>query len=369
MQKEIWSSAYRKSCNGKTLPDDTQTPFTVIPNTRRYSFSSPFLFSRFGKRYIFAEMHDRYLFRTYIGYCELTDSGLGAWKRILRENHSLAYPCVFEMHGSVYLIPATPEANEISAYKATDFPDEWTKVKVLVPDNASVCNTVFSFCGKNYIFTFSNEPDKKFEIFSFGTLKDLLAPLQNKLNDHPVQGKPPYGVRYLRKLTHGRIEHRFHKKHLNFELFASSPFSVNSNETFDRLQPAGKPFRYGSLILRPAQNKNDGSSASLNFYAVRHINRCFYKEDFYCRIHPEQIKTDTLFTADGIGVYNTDGIYKVIGLKTYKKVHFPLLTRIYKTVVLTSVKIINSDPAEILKSKFLKFFEKIFGTYTDSDRS
>ena len=57
MNTTYYKIAYRKKNTGSII-DDTQTPFVALKNSWRYWVADPFVISRMGKTYIFAELYD-----------------------------------------------------------------------------------------------------------------------------------------------------------------------------------------------------------------------------------------------------------------------------------------------------------------------
>ena len=55
MNTTYYKIAYRKKNTGSII-DDTQTPFVALKNSWRYWVADPFVISRMGKTYIFADI-------------------------------------------------------------------------------------------------------------------------------------------------------------------------------------------------------------------------------------------------------------------------------------------------------------------------
>ncbi len=292
MTDEHWTVAYRKRIGEATLIDDTERVFTAIPNTRRYWFADPFVFTKDGKSYIFAEMYDKILFKGTVGYCELTDSGPGEWKKIITEPHHLSYPFIFEHADQIYMIPESYVANEISLYKAVGFPDKWVKVKALVSDYCAVDSTVFKYGDRSYMLTMSNSVLKLFE-FDTST-----------------------------------------------EIPSASDISVSINDP-EQNRPAGKTFRLGDRLIRPAQDCSNGYGYALNFYSILSVSQNEYKEEPIAKIYPSQIRSTVSFKPEGIHTYSIDENYEVIDLKTYKKVKLPFVRRVYRAILWRVSKVLG----------------------------
>ncbi len=284
MLVEQWNIAYRERSCGNTLLSDKSTEFHVIPNTKRYWCADPFVCERDGRNYIFAEMYDGMLFRGVIGYCELTSTGPTEWKPVIKEPHHLSYPFIFEYGSDIYMIPESYVANEISLYKAIDFPDKWVKESVLVKEYCAVDSTVFVDKNNSYILTLKTDPTTKLELFS-----------------------------------------------LDMYDYSCNSVCIAENFSADQSRPAGKLFNLGEKLIRPAQDCSAGYGSALNFYEIK--STVPYSESLMCKIGTKDIVSDATFTPEGIHTYNFSDTYEVIDLKTYKKLHFPFLRRCYCAIM------------------------------------
>jgi hypothetical protein len=77
-----------------------------------------------------------------------------------------SYPYLFEHDGSIYCVPETARANEISLYEAADFPSKWVKVCTLVDGFAGSDPTLFTYEGRLWLTaTGETEKDKWSRLF------------------------------------------------------------------------------------------------------------------------------------------------------------------------------------------------------------
>ncbi len=294
MFDEHWTVAYRKRIGSTDIVNNTSSPFTAIPNGKRYWCADPFVYTYKGTTYIFSEMYDKRIFRGVIGYCKLTNEGATPWKVILREQHHLSYPFILEAGGSVYMIPESYVANEISLYRAVSFPDKWEKVKPILSDYCTVDSTLFYSGGVLYMLTLNVKGEPYIELF---TLDD--------------------------------------------------EFNIKSHKTFSSMsesqsRPAGKPFMHGDQLIRPAQDCSEGYGCALNFYRIDKLGENNYEETLIKKITPSDIVcSDIPFKPEGIHTYNIDENYEVTDLKTYKKVHFPFLRRVYRAINYRILKVLG----------------------------
>lgn len=89
------------------------------------------------------------------------------------QNH-LSYPFIFEYKNEIYMIPESYEANEISIYKAIDFPKEWNKIKVIIKNFKGVDSTIIKHNEKWWLFTTEKEDGHSYKLKIFFS-NDLLG--------------------------------------------------------------------------------------------------------------------------------------------------------------------------------------------------
>lgn len=283
VKSEYWTIVYRKREGKKTLLEDTKTPFTAIPNPKRYWCADPFLFTYQKRTYLFAEMYDNKPHRGVIGYCELTDAGPTEWRVIIREKHHLSYPFLFEWNNEIYMIPESYVANEITLYKAVNFPDKWERVRAVCEDICTVDSTLFHQNGRLWMLS-QKQPE--------GSL--LMYPMKE---DYTVSGSP-----------------------------------VIAQTIPEQNRPAGKLFHFNDKLIRPAQDCSDGYGCALNFYEVDAVSDIEYREHLIRKIYPKEITSDHSPFPDGMHTYNFNEYYEVIDFKNYKTEHFWFCKRIYRAL-------------------------------------
>lgn len=265
---ENWTIAYRRRSGTQTLPENTESPFTCIPNTWRYWCADPHILTENGRTYIFAELYDRVLRRGVIGYCEVQENGVTPWQVALKMPFHLSYPHLFWKDDDIYMIPESYVADEIAVYKAVSFPDRWERVTVLKEHFCAVDSTVLECDGKAYMMTlqFSGE-DEQLVLFS--------------------------------------MENENWKK-------TGQLAARNDNQK----RPAGHFFLQNGEWIRPAQDCSESYGCALNFYKVTGLDP--YTEELMAKIKPDVLHTDLGRTADGIHTYNRNEQYEVIDLKGYE---------------------------------------------------
>lgn len=265
---ESWNVAFRKKPAGAIL-EDTQTPFTVIPNNFRYWAADPFVVRWEGKTYIFAELYDYILRRGVLGCCEILDGKAGKWKPVIREDYHLSYPCLMVQEGKLYLMPESGEGEVLTVYEAVRFPDQWEK-RVLRHGVKFADTTPIPWEGRHLALTHRVDDPENPRL----TLIDL----------------------------EGKLEYR--------EIEKQEPL---------RSRPAGHIFEKDGQWIRPAQLSLDigaGYGKGLIFYRGSLSEHLRYSETQLREIHPDELKYDRAIFLDGMHTYNANEQYEVIDIKT-----------------------------------------------------
>lgn len=96
---------------------------------------------------------------------------------VLEKPFHLSYPNIFEYEGDVYMLPETSEANEVTLYKAKDFPHNWEKACVLLSGMSYRDSSIINHQGMWYLFT--KPSDDKLCLF---VSKNLLS---DSWKEHP----------------------------------------------------------------------------------------------------------------------------------------------------------------------------------------
>ena len=160
--QNLWNIAFFVLSEGEGLldcverkPDRRFTPQLLL-RTRYHQvtgYADPFLFVHDGWLYLFYE-EERLKAKAPI--CAKRTKDLKNWESmgvVLKENHHLSYPNVFEHEGEIYMMPETREREAVMLYKATQFPYRWEKCKVIVEGDKYADSCVVFHEGKWYLFT------------------------------------------------------------------------------------------------------------------------------------------------------------------------------------------------------------------------
>ncbi len=141
-----WVIVYKKSHEKKW--------HKIIPDSKVFQADS-FVVVKDNKTYIF---YEELKFEDYHGYLMVgeldTDNNqLINEKIILKLEHHLSFPNVFEEDGSFYMIPECADSNRIDLYECTSFPYQWKKKKTLLNNIAAVDTTPLKTDDGWYLFT------------------------------------------------------------------------------------------------------------------------------------------------------------------------------------------------------------------------
>lgn len=127
----------------------------ITPPKDRF-WADPCLIYKDEKYYIFLEelIYNQNAGKAHIAVIEMDKKGNYKQPQIvLKRNHHLSYPFVFEYKGMFYMIPETMEKSCIQLYKCNNFPNEWEFVMNLKEDIQAVDTTIFEKDGKVWMFT------------------------------------------------------------------------------------------------------------------------------------------------------------------------------------------------------------------------
>ena len=240
--QELWNISLFVLVNGESLfdcaqrePDKRFTPQNLL-RTKYHQitgYADPFLFVHNGWLYLFYE-EERLKAKAPI--CARRTKDLKHWEKlgaVLKEEHHLSYPNVFEHDGEIYMIPETRECDAVILYKATRFPYHWEKFKVLVDGDKYADSCIFFHDGKWFLFTTAWYGEKN-------------------------------GLRIFvsDKLTGDYIEH------------PSSPITEDIAES----RCGGSVFIYDGKIYRPAQLCTNYYGENLRIFEITRLNQTDYEE-------------------------------------------------------------------------------------------
>lgn len=274
---ETWCCAVRFNDNKeKCILNDDQTPFIVIPNTKRYWCADPFLIKSNDKAYLFFEAFDRLQKKGVIGYREILNNTFGEIKIIYESRSHLSFPFVYESNGQHYIIPESSKENELYRLKATAFPDKWEKDTTLVQNNL-VDTILFNKDSINYYISEKVDSSNRFD----------------------------------------RVDLFFEENEQIVEC-ENNPVKTDINNA----RGAGKIFEYDKKLIRPAQNCGQAYGERLNFNQIVKLAKDEFEEEFLCDISVDAIKLDVENVFTGIHTYNKLDNIEVVDLKLPRQFSF-----------------------------------------------
>jgi hypothetical protein len=146
-----WQLAYRF----RTSPDDPNNSFyrfnSLVPPKDKF-WADPFPVRFEGKYFVFFE---EYLYKdgkAHISVVELTKSGIGEPRPVLKRDYHLSYPFMLHWNGRYLMIPETAANRTIEVYATERFPDDWKLETVLFEGIAARDATLFEVEGMWWMF-------------------------------------------------------------------------------------------------------------------------------------------------------------------------------------------------------------------------
>ncbi|HEY8293688.1 MAG TPA: hypothetical protein VIG44_14460 [Thermomicrobiales bacterium] len=98
---------------------------------------------------LFVEEFDYHTGKGTIAMLTMADGGTySAPRTVIESSVHLSYPYLIHYQGDVYCVPESGEAGEIALYKATAYPNQWTKCMTLIAGFAGLDATLFPHDGR-----------------------------------------------------------------------------------------------------------------------------------------------------------------------------------------------------------------------------
>jgi hypothetical protein len=212
-------------------------PFRPLGNPRGGYRADPFLLEREGRQFLFFEEYRYAEQKGHIAVAELNRTGYVTTPVpcLVRDYH-ISYPFVFEHLDDIWMLPEAVGNRAIELYRATVFPRLWELERKLMEDVMAVDPTLFRHNGLWWLFAnlfdVGTSPNDELFLFFAPTLHDAWTP-------HP--GNPIVSdVRCAR--------------------------------------PAGRLFRSGTDLVRPAQDGSGGYGSSIALRRVVTLSTTEYRE-------------------------------------------------------------------------------------------
>jgi hypothetical protein len=151
VRRRRWRIALRPS--GRDLAAGDATGFHTLPTAAGDEWADPFLLAHDGRHHLFFEHLRAGDTRGVISHVELSADGIATDPQVVLEHDThLSYPFVFELDGTVYMIPETKERGRIELYRAERVPDRWVFERVLVDGVRAVDATLFAHEDRLWLF-------------------------------------------------------------------------------------------------------------------------------------------------------------------------------------------------------------------------
>jgi hypothetical protein len=247
MYREQWFLAWKlgKSEGGTGgVPNGSFYNFKhIVPPPDRF-WADPFAWERDGRHWIFFEELVRAEGKGRILALEVTKDGAGSPIVALEADHHLSFPNVFEWEGRLFMAPEAATANRLEIYECREFPHRWELRTTDLEGEPILDPVMLEHCGRWWLFAGINP---------FGTTSS------DEL--HLFHGPTPLGP----WTPHGK-----------------NP--VKSDVRSSR--PAGRIFRQGDRIFRPAQDCSRCYGHAISINEIVRLDETCYQEREVSRISP-----------------------------------------------------------------------------------
>jgi len=256
--------------------------------SRNKLISDPFGIRRGEAVHILFEDYDYRTSKGSISTMSICRKSLSPSKTVIDSPYHMSYPYLLEYKNQIYCVPETQAAQEVSLYKAKEFPNSWVKAAILINDFAGVDST----------------------IFQYNALWWLLA---TDYNDGPY---------HKLKAWYAPCLFGPWKPHV------ANPVKVDIRSA----RPGGTPFMYDGYLYRPSQDcsKDYGSKIILN--RVIRLTPTEFKEEQIAFIEPYKNSPypEGLHTISNVGdITLIDGARKVFIIRNLSV----FLKKLYNKIV------------------------------------
>jgi hypothetical protein len=246
LAREQWFIAYRARRDGSPLDRAFLDGFEEIEPPADRSFADPFLLSDGEADYVLFEEYRHRQGKGVISCLALHGgSPAQAAQPVLERDHHLSYPFTFRWKGEAYMVPETSAARTIELYRAEQMPQVWVRDRILMTDVDASDTTIFHDGRLFWMFT-----------------------------SMAVPGAGPTDELFL-----------FWAPSLDAEWTAHPMNPIVSDVR--RARPAGRVFRSGSTVLRPAQDCSGRYGSAIVLHRVDVLTTTEYRETELGRLDGE----------------------------------------------------------------------------------
>jgi hypothetical protein len=211
------------------------TPEVLIPPADRF-WCDPFLLQKDGVLHVFFEECEYESGKGHIAV--LSKSPSGEWSgpiKVLERPYHMSYPFVFEHEGELLMQPETTAAGRVELYRCVRFPDQWELDCVQIDDFPGADATLWFDDARWWLFV---------------DLRDELCLFHSDSPRGPWQPHP------------------------------GNPVKSDSRSS----RPAGRIFRLGDDVIRPAQDCSLQYGNEVVFNKITRLTVCDFDEVEVCRL-------------------------------------------------------------------------------------
>ena len=269
-----WGIAWRKAKEGALFFERNRASFNPVPNNDEYWFADPLPFVYGGKLYLFAEGYSRKKKKGIIGYFDFSEKSFMNFVPVIERPYHLSFPFIFEIDGSIYMMPETRGNRTVELYKAIRFPEIWSEPVEILSD-VNVADSIVAETKRGLLLITHTEDDPpSVEIYSFDS--------------------DCFGLSLLEK-----------------------------KQDFNKLgRGAGRIFRYKDAVYRPCQNCINRYGGSLILKRIP--DSISYEEIEEIEVLPENISLITRKKIKGVHTYSYCEGYEFIDVLYCKATDFIL---------------------------------------------
>ncbi len=244
--KEEWFVAVRRR-TARSLLDEASSSrisgFRPLRAGSREHFADPFVFEGGGEAYLFFERYDETVDRASIAYVRLDGATAASCPiPVLAPGYHVSYPFVFRQGDDVFMIPESLATEAVALYRAADFPERWVLEQTLLHGVCAVDATLL-------------EQDER--LWLFVNVAERGASINDEL-------------------------------HLYSSTSLAGPWMSHPENPIvsdvRSARPAGRFFRHGGHLIRPAQDCSRSYGRALVFNRVDILTADDYKETPIARI-------------------------------------------------------------------------------------
>lgn len=183
---EVWNIGITESPIQEFLNSDSLPSVKWLPEEGKYSFiADPFAICNDKTVHILFEEYDYHSLRGYISAISIDDKTVSPSRVVFKNPFHMSYPYLLEYKDGIYCIPETGEANEVSLYRADEFPFRWTKAATLISNFSGIDSTVFQYEGRWWLFATDLKDGFNLKLKAWYAL-DLMGPWMPH-NGNPVK--------------------------------------------------------------------------------------------------------------------------------------------------------------------------------------